>query len=56
MTTDPTEDTKAWQPFGKAIEKPAPKELDEWQPSPDAPGVEINWKTGMRRTNIPLPK
>lgn len=53
--TDHTENTKEWAPFGPKVEKPSPK-VDEWQKSPDAPGVEYNWKTGKTRTNIPLPK
>ena len=53
--TDPTENAKDWKPFGEKVEPSKPKEPTEWQPSPDAPGVEINWKTGMRRTNLKTP-
>lgn len=52
--TDHTENTKEWAPFGPKVEKPSPK-VDEWQKSPDAPGVEYNWKTGKTRTNLPIP-
>ena len=53
--TDPTDDQKPWKPFGEKVVKPVPQK-DEWQKSPDAPGVEYNWKTGKTRTNMPLPK
>jgi len=53
--TDATEDTKPWKPFGEKVVHAKP-ERDEWQKSPDAPGVEYNWKTGKTRTNMPLPK
>lgn len=52
--TDPTQNEKPWKPFGEKVERKAPS-VPEWQPSPDAPGVEYNWKTGKTRTNMPLP-
>jgi hypothetical protein len=52
--TDPTENSREWTPFGPKVERKAP-ERDEWQKSPDAPGVEYNWKTGKTRTNLPVP-
>lgn len=52
--TDPIEDRRDWQPFGSPVNRNE-HQPDEWQPSPDAPGVEYNWKTGKTRTNIPTP-
>lgn len=52
--TDPTEDQKPWKPFGEKVVPPT-SERDEWAPVPDAPGVEISYKTGMRRTNVRVP-
>lgn len=53
--TNPTENVKEWKPFGEKVEPKKAPDAPEWQPSPDAPGVEINWKTGMRRTNMRVP-
>jgi hypothetical protein len=55
ISTDPLEDQKPWKPFGEKVAPPTKDEAPEWVPVPDAPGVEISYKTGMRRTNLPVP-
>ena len=54
-TTDPLDSEEKFNPFGPKVEPTKKDEYAEWQPSPDAPGVEYNWKTGKHRTNMHTP-